>query len=262
MPARRLAGLRARVRSPPPEAMAPKTLYQILEIPTDASEREIKRAYHTLAKRLHPDKAQNPEEAKRLEAQMAAISHAYNILKDPQRRAEYDAQAKARAAAAVATVTPPPAETPGRGGEQSASAAARRSQIATKALSKGIQLLQAGEAQKAVGFLEAAVAHNDQDALARAKLAEAMLRAGRSFSRAAEHAEKAIELDPWNVEHRLTLARVYEAAGVKSRALEAYREVLKWDAANPLVLAKIRELGGANSRGLSGLLGRLFRSRR
>jgi curved DNA-binding protein CbpA len=249
----------------PQRTMPPKSLYQILEIPTDASEREIKRAYHALAKRLHPDKAQTPEEAKRLEANMATISQAYNILKDPQRRAEYDATLKTNAAA-VATATAPGAPSAARGAGDATeirglpSASARRSQIAAKALAKGLQLLQANEPRKALDFLEAALANNEQDAMVQAKVAEAMLLSGRSLTRAAEHAEKAIDLDPWNVEHRLTLARLYEAAGIKSRAIEAYRDVLKWDATNQLAMAKQKELGGGlAASAFGGLFGRLFR---
>jgi tetratricopeptide (TPR) repeat protein len=252
--------------------MAPKTLYQILEIPTDANEREIKRAYHTLAKRLHPDKASGEEEAKRLEEEMAAVSQAYNTLKDPKRRAEYDVQIKGVKAQAP---PPPPAKAPPmaptakapRGADSKESGTgttpnARRAQIGQKALAKGIQLLNADEPLRALEFLEAAVANNGDDAQAHARLAEAMLRAGKSLTRATKHAERAIELDPWNVRHRLTLAMIYERAGVKSRALEAYREVLKWDATSAEAQAKISELsrgqGKLSGMPFAGLLSRLF----
>lgn len=256
--------------------MAPKSLYQILEIPTDASEREIKRAYHTLAKKLHPDKASSPDEAQRLEQQMALVSQAYNTLKDTSRRQDYDRHLKAdkshvssdssMAKTATATVTPPPAEPsrPRNGKAAPSPDNVRRASIGAKALAKGLQLMQAGEPRKAIEFLEAAVANNDQDALAHAKLAEALLTSGRSFTRATELAERAIELDPWNVQHRLTLAHIYESAGVSTRALQAYREVLRWDATNSLALMKLRELGGRSTGGapFSGLFGRLFGRKR
>ena len=38
--------------------------YEILEIPGDADERMIKKAYYRLARELHPDKASSRDEAK------------------------------------------------------------------------------------------------------------------------------------------------------------------------------------------------------
>lgn len=58
--------------------------YEILEVETDASEHEIKRAYRKLAMKYHPDK--NPDEGERFKE----ISHAYEILSDPDARAAYD----------------------------------------------------------------------------------------------------------------------------------------------------------------------------
>ncbi|CEP15048.1 hypothetical protein [Parasitella parasitica] len=58
--------------------------YEILEVETDASDHEIKRAYRKLAMKYHPDK--NPDEGERFKE----ISHAYEILSDPDSRAKYD----------------------------------------------------------------------------------------------------------------------------------------------------------------------------
>lgn len=236
--------------------MPSKTHYQTLEIPTDANEREIKRAYHRLAKQLHPDRASNPDEGAQLEEQMAQVSQAYNVLKDPAKRSEYDAsiQRTVMQQAAVATAEKPkPAKSvsapkaSGSDSKESASAPGRRVQIAAKALAKAQLLLKQGEVNRALEFLQAAVDNNDQDATAHAMLANLLVQCGRSLSRATEHAEKAIEIDPWNVDHRITLASIYEARGIKSRALEAYKEVFKWDANNPVAKAKIRELGKSGS---------------
>ena len=58
-------------------------LYQELEIQPGASPEDIKRAYRRLALRHHPDK--NPAGADKFKC----ISHAYEILSDPQRRELY-----------------------------------------------------------------------------------------------------------------------------------------------------------------------------
>jgi len=62
-------------------------LYQRLGIQRGASEAEIKKAYRSLAKQLHPDRNQdNPNAAKRF----GEITHAYDLLSDKDKRARYD----------------------------------------------------------------------------------------------------------------------------------------------------------------------------
>jgi len=74
--------------------MAREDYYSILGIDKQAPEREIKRAYYELARDLHPDRAKTPEDSKVNAERLAVISKAYNALKDPTRKAEYDAANK------------------------------------------------------------------------------------------------------------------------------------------------------------------------
>ncbi len=64
--------------------------YRVLGLPADASTATIKRRWRELARQHHPDRATDPEEARRLTAQMARINAAYDILRDPVRRARAD----------------------------------------------------------------------------------------------------------------------------------------------------------------------------
>lgn len=57
--------------------------YEILNIPKNANNTEIKKAYHKLAVKHHPDKGGDPEDFKR-------ISEAYEILSNPSKRRNYD----------------------------------------------------------------------------------------------------------------------------------------------------------------------------
>src|SRR5437870_6606793 len=62
-------------------------LYQRLGVQRGASEADIKKAYRSLAKQLHPDRnADNPNAAKRF----GEITHAYDLLSDKDKRARYD----------------------------------------------------------------------------------------------------------------------------------------------------------------------------
>ena len=62
-------------------------LYQRLGLKRGATEAEIKKAYRSLAKQLHPDRNKdNPNAAKRF----GEITQAYDLLSDKDKRARYD----------------------------------------------------------------------------------------------------------------------------------------------------------------------------
>ena len=60
-----------------------KNYYQILQCDKQASQDEIKKAYRKLALKSHPDRGGDAEQFK-------AISEAYEILSDPNKRRQYD----------------------------------------------------------------------------------------------------------------------------------------------------------------------------
>ncbi len=63
-----------------------KDYYQILGVSKNASQDEIKRAYRKLAHEYHPDKNQAHADG----AQFKEINEAYQVLSNPQKRAQYD----------------------------------------------------------------------------------------------------------------------------------------------------------------------------
>lgn len=64
-----------------------KNYYTVLGVRQDATADELRKAYRDLAKKFHPDAAQDNPYA---ETHFAAISEAYEILSNPGRRAAYD----------------------------------------------------------------------------------------------------------------------------------------------------------------------------
>lgn len=64
-----------------------KNPYEVLGVARDASDADIKKAYHKLVMQYHPDK--NPGD-KSAEEKFKEINNAFDILKDPQKRAAYD----------------------------------------------------------------------------------------------------------------------------------------------------------------------------
>ena len=67
--------------------MAEDDYYGILGVGRNATQDEIKRAYRNLAKRYHPDRNPNDNSA---EEKLKQINAAYEVLGDPEKRANYD----------------------------------------------------------------------------------------------------------------------------------------------------------------------------
>jgi molecular chaperone DnaJ len=61
--------------------------YDLLGLSRDASQEEIKRAFHKLAFKYHPDRNKRPD----AEEKFKEVSEAYAILSDPEKRRQYDA---------------------------------------------------------------------------------------------------------------------------------------------------------------------------
>ncbi len=67
--------------------MGKRDYYEILGVPKNSSEQDIKQAYRKLALKYHPDKNKgNPES----EEKFKEATEAYEVLRDPKKRASYD----------------------------------------------------------------------------------------------------------------------------------------------------------------------------
>src|SRR5579872_1611112 len=67
--------------------MPTRDYYEVLGVQRGASESEIKRAYRQLARKYHPDVAEDKEHASEY---FKEINEAYEVLSDPQKREQYD----------------------------------------------------------------------------------------------------------------------------------------------------------------------------
>ncbi len=65
----------------------PRDYYEVLGVERDAGETEIKKAFRTLARELHPDVNRHDPEA---EGKFKEAAEAYEVLGDPERRRTYD----------------------------------------------------------------------------------------------------------------------------------------------------------------------------
>jgi len=80
-----------------------KDYYETMGVPEDASADEIKKAYRKLARKHHPDLNNDERAADRFKE----LGEAYEVLKDPAKREEYD-QLRKYGASAGEEFTPPP----------------------------------------------------------------------------------------------------------------------------------------------------------
>ncbi|HHH36278.1 MAG TPA: J domain-containing protein [Gammaproteobacteria bacterium] len=79
-----------------------KDYYKIMGVAPDASQEDIKRAYRKLARKYHPDVSKEEDAEERFKE----VNEAYEVLKDPEKRAAYDELRAGRHAGEE--FTPPP----------------------------------------------------------------------------------------------------------------------------------------------------------
>lgn len=63
-----------------------KDYYQVMGVPRDATQAQIKQAYRKLARKYHPDVSKEKD----AEARFKELGEAYEVLKDPEKRTAYD----------------------------------------------------------------------------------------------------------------------------------------------------------------------------
>ena len=63
-----------------------KDYYEVLGVPKDSSEKDLKGAYRKLAMKYHPDRSEEPD----AEEKFKELSEAYAVLSDPEKRKKYD----------------------------------------------------------------------------------------------------------------------------------------------------------------------------
>jgi molecular chaperone DnaJ len=210
----------------------PKNYYSTLALPQNATEEQIRARFRDLARQRHPDRFQGEEKA-RAEGEFQAITEAFNILSNPERRRLHDLDL-ARGEA------PAPADT---------------SQVARVYLQRGIKAYREKNYLEAADNFDRATKADPTNAQAWHHLALACSHQRRWLSQATAAAAKACELKPMNTSYLKLAGRVFGLAGMTLKAEQYYNEALKWGGEDASISQALDELRAAK-KGKSGLFGK------
>ncbi len=235
--------------------------YQVLDLSRDAEPGDIKRAYHGLAKRFHPDrfhKDTNPALYARVEDTFARISQAYETLKDRRMRVAYDRSLgpplRMSAPSSPSASQQPQgtrsfkadAEKQSAPGNASRSRSSSRSVEPEEIYQKGIAALQQGNQAQALSYLAEAARSAPQQPRYRAAYGRALAADLQTRHHAEAEFQAAIALDKNNVSYRMMLAKFYSAGGMVRRARGELEHALQIDPRNEaarLLLDKLKGKG-------------------
>jgi curved DNA-binding protein CbpA len=198
-----------------------RNYYAILGVPRDASESAIRDRFRHLARERHPDRFQGAEKA-RAEEEFQAVTEAFNVLMDAERRRDHDAELAA------------PKSTDTTGIDQV--------QLAKVYLQRGVRAYKAKSYRDAADNFDRATRATDGNAQAWYLLALACSHEPRFAAKAREAIARACELASMNETYLRAAGRIFANAGDVERAEEYYNEALKWSANDPAIQRELEEL--------------------
>ncbi|MBX9674152.1 MAG: DnaJ domain-containing protein [Candidatus Obscuribacterales bacterium] len=183
--------------------------YAILGIESDASQEDIRKAYLSLAKKLHPDRFPNdPEQRAIAQKEFAKVTRAHDVVGDADRRLEYDAlrQLAKRRSDIVST----------------------GSFVVSSIIPDG-ERLHEGSGSEAVPIADDSI--NFKWANKHLGRADELLRKKR-YQEAETAMKEAIRLVPTEARYHVKLAEIYLARGWKTLAMTEVQTALRLDASD------------------------------
>jgi tetratricopeptide (TPR) repeat protein len=183
--------------------------YALLGVPRGASDEDIRRRFRELARERHPDRF--PPDAKlEAEAEFQALTEAYNVLTNPDRRAAHDFDLDNE----VISETDPKA-------------------IAQAYLGKGIEAYRERRWDAALRNFEMAANHDGENAIVQHHYGMAAARFPNLLRQAVAALDKASRLEPHNPNILKDAGWVFRLAGLWTRAEKCYLEAMRWTPDSP-----------------------------
>lgn len=215
-----------------------ETFYRLLNVNQDAPLSEVKRQYHHLALRFHPDHhMDHPEWAPQLAQLMESLTAAYKTLSDDASRKEYDALL-ARGPGARETDF---------------------SELAQSHLEKAQLCMAEKNFAGCILWLRRAIECEPDSSSHRALLGRCLSMIPEYRREAVEQFQRAITLDPRNLVAHLHYGELLETLKAPTRARSHYLRVLELDATHREARERLSRLGVGTPQRASkrSLLGRL-----
>jgi curved DNA-binding protein CbpA len=205
-------------------AMAQKNFYQILEVAKTASEEEIKKAYFQMARRFHPDRFDRKAAAEykgQIDEVFDAITSAYRILSNKDKRADYDS--------GIAT-----------GAQEEVQDSVKKAEIKFR---QGKTMFGMDRFDDAVSLLEEAVRLRRDKADYYLLLAMAESKIQSYLRKAESDFLKAISLEPWNPEAYVGLGVLYRTEGLQTKSIRQFQKALEADPEHAKARQELMEMG-------------------
>ena len=233
--------------------------FEVLGIERSATEQQVKEAYFRLARRFHPDTHHDSTLADlvdQLEAVFIRLGEAYETLKTPRLRADYEERLGRQRARFEGTPSAPgPSASGGAPGDPSGPGASddpeEERKAAEDAVRRAAWMFEKEKYYDAIQLLEPVLDKIQGKVQIRGRLvlAKAYLKNPKWVKRAEETLQGIVHDDPQNVEAYYLLGTIYRDRGLKSRATSMFRKVLELKPDHEEALAEIGPLptGGAGA---------------
>jgi tetratricopeptide (TPR) repeat protein len=203
------------------------TYYQLLGVAPDGTPQQIRTAFYDIARKFHPDYHMDRTAWMiPLKELVAAATTAYKVLSDEDKRATYDSQLASSGAYQL-----------------------RRSRTASQenietCMLRANECLRAKNLVGSIVWLRKCVDIAPEEAKYRALLARSLGTVPQYRNEAVDQFERAIQLDPLNVNVIFQFAELYEEMQVPSRARGLYGKILE---INPLHVKARERLAGVEA---------------
>ncbi len=230
------------------EAFRNRNPHELLNVPHGAPREEVERAYGDAKARFNRDRIP-PRVWEKMRAQLAVIEsrlvEAYLTLN--QTRAP-ETSSEARDDGASGRQPPQAAEDllvrVEMDKTKSKMVLEANAKTADSYYQKARKFMREGDFHNAIQYGKLAISYNPQDARFYFLVGDCQVRnPDARWQRTAEqNFLKAVELDPWNADFRITLGRFYKNRGLKLRARKQFEEALQIVPAHDVALAELKTL--------------------
>lgn len=209
--------------------------YLLLGVDRTATPKEIRDRFRSLARERHPDRFPDEEKAQ-AEEDFQAISEAFNVLMNPERRRQHDIDLSQ--------------------GETPAAQESEEDRVARVYMQRGVKAYKDRNYLDAAENFSRATKTQPDNAKAWYHLALACTHQRRWLSRGMSAISKACELDEMNATYLKLAGKLFAMGGMTLRAEQYYNRALEWGGEDPAVRSALEEIQRAIKKGKGGLFGR------